>query len=461
MTGDNNLNSVYMGKSDFFIMTKEREDELWRDSILVFDTNAILALYRMTANARDTMLEIFTYLKERIWIPAQVIYEYKKNRIEAINELFGSYYQDPKFFKIKREYKSSLKDYLKALEEKKNYHPYFEDKSLETFKKASDDIQDKLDEVEKLVRDEYNIRKSEIDGLKTKDSTQDLVITMNHGVPYSFADTMEIVKEGEWRYRNQLPPGYEDAPKKYGTQKYGDLIIWKEILKKAKDDGKPVIVITNDKKEDWYEAHDAKSEPTCPRHEMLREFMENTGKDVWFYTLDQFIHQLESRYKGSGLKFYEGLEEVRDVLRYAKIEREREEKIKKARLIRCECENCGQKFTIDSNEFDFYWDIVSSSEREMGPETEYECTELFECPDCGHDCEVHFRVWEYPVGIFNYQEIESEGCEMNEDDIDLSDHITFDDREPCEVCGEYDVLDEFGMCSTCAENKRRELMSED
>ena len=45
-----------------------------------------------------------------------------------------------------------------------------------------------------------------------------------------------ICKEGEERYA-KIPPGFEDAKKATeGGDKFGDLIIWKEMIEKAKAD---------------------------------------------------------------------------------------------------------------------------------------------------------------------------------------------------------------------------------
>ena len=270
------------------------------------------------------------------------------------------------------------------------------------------------------------------------------------------------MEEGEWRYKQELPPGYMDFTEKQGIQKYGDLIIWKEILNKAKKDNCSVIFITNDVKQDWYEAHDKRQNPICPRHELILEFMTMTGKDIWFYTLDQFVAKLEVKYKDeTSLPFYTGLEAVKQVLIYTKKLKEREETLNKAKLIRVICDNCDHHFTIDKNTFSFEWETLSSFERRMGTETEYECTETFECPECGNECCITFRVWEYPIGAYNYDEIETNGCNIEEKDIDLSEHLCFVDNEYCINCGSMAVLDENEMCSECADEFARKIAEED
>ena len=75
--------------NDFYIMNNEREDALWKDALIVFDTNAICTIYRMTKDTQETILEILEYLKDKLWIPGHVLYEYKKNRVEVINEPIG------------------------------------------------------------------------------------------------------------------------------------------------------------------------------------------------------------------------------------------------------------------------------------------------------------------------------------------------------------------------------------
>lgn len=50
----------------------------------------------------------------------------------------------------------------------------------------------------------------------------------------------ELVKEGDERYSKNIPPGYKDCKKEDGSyrpvqRKYGDLAIWKQIIKKAEE----------------------------------------------------------------------------------------------------------------------------------------------------------------------------------------------------------------------------------
>jgi hypothetical protein len=409
---------------DYFIMSEEREKSLWKEALFIFDTNAICAMYRMTKDTQKTMLEILDYLKERIWIPAHVLYEYKKNRIEVIKEPIGKYYCNPDFFS--NNYKQQLKQFIDKIEEQEYYHPYFGETELNALKKSMKEVSKSIDDIQEAIKNEFKKRKGEILAQEKSDIILDRVLALPLGEEFSYCQKIDIMKEGKWRYEQELPPGYLDSSEKHGIQKYGDLIIWKEILQKAKSNNCSVIFITNDVKQDWYEEHEKRQSPNCPRHELILEFKECTGKDVWLYTLDQFVEKLEIIFKdNTSLPFYKGLEAVKEVLARTKRQKELEDKIKKAKLIRVRCNHCGHHFSVNQKDFDFDWEVTGYSEREMGEEKEWECTETIICPECGEECSITFHIWEYPIGSYNYDEIETDGCDIEKKDIDLSELISF------------------------------------
>lgn len=73
----------------------------------------------------------------------------------------------------------------------------------------------------------------------------------------------------------------------------------------------------------------------------------------------------------------------------------------------------GEIHEIDPDELE--WEAVGGSERQMGAETEY--TAEVHHPDLG---ELVWRLWEYPVGVENFQQQELNGHELVEDfDISL------------------------------------------
>ena len=75
----------YIGYSD------EEYKKIWKEAIIVVDTNILLNLYRYSEPARETMLNILKNVKDRIWIPYQVGKEFFKNKDKVMFETFEEY----------------------------------------------------------------------------------------------------------------------------------------------------------------------------------------------------------------------------------------------------------------------------------------------------------------------------------------------------------------------------------
>jgi hypothetical protein len=96
----------------------------------------------------------------------------------------------------------------------------------------------------------------------------------------------DIRKIGEERYKKKIPPGFSDD-KKNDPEKYGDLVIWEEIIVYAKQEQRSCIFITDDKKEDWWFRLGGRT--YGPHPELIDEFQKKTGKSFYAYTHSQFI----------------------------------------------------------------------------------------------------------------------------------------------------------------------------
>ena len=99
-------------------------------------------------------------------------------------------------------------------------------------------------------------------------------------------------EEGQGRYKKEIPPGFKDAKDKDGVRKYGDLIIWKEMLKFALKQSKNIIFITDDVKADWWETQDNKR---IFHSKLITEF-EKTGKELIAYESQDFYSAIANEY---------------------------------------------------------------------------------------------------------------------------------------------------------------------
>lgn len=131
----------------------------------------------------------------------------------------------------------------------------------------------------------------------------------------SITEILEYIKEGEFRYRYKMPPGYMDEDKDKASKgeidsfetrikKYGDLFVWKEILSIGSGaNGNKVLFLTNDAKEDWWVLKGEQKDVVCMRDELLQEYLGTVGNDnIEFMNLSKFYELFSDYYKICDIK---------------------------------------------------------------------------------------------------------------------------------------------------------------
>lgn len=422
-----------------FSLTDEREKSLWEKAIIVFDSSALLDIYFLPKAARAKIYsEIFDKLPERLWIPSQVQFEYLKNRESVIAKPIAEKY-DPLKKRIKNFDGIVKSELLKRIEEisretqKDDKHPYIEQSAINEFKLNVEKFMVQIKSFEDDVCKQIEAAEAEVLAVKTTDDVLDaLEKSFKVGREFSFEEIIEITKEGKHRYEYKIPPGYGDfySKDKKGTQIFGDLIIWKQILDFSKENKLPIIFITNDikKDEDWCYLDKKATEDRIlsPREELIKEIKDFSGVDFWMYNLPQFLHNA-NKYLEASIKE----EVIQNISQFLNT------KDKKGNHLKFKCDSCGKIHKYHELDFDLDFECVGGSERNMGMENQYVAEEQFEC-ECGNDIKIDFEVWEYPVGVHNYDSVEIDGAELIE-----SFHFTvnfFDDSDnddgfyQCHVC---------------------------
>lgn len=71
---------------------------------------------------------------------------------------------------------------------------------------------------------------------------------MKEQFPWLIEPTQEEIEK---RYAEKVSPDYEDH-KKPSPQKYGNLVFWKQLLDFGSTVQKPIIIVIDDQKEDWW-----------------------------------------------------------------------------------------------------------------------------------------------------------------------------------------------------------------
>jgi len=260
-------------------------EPLWQDAIFAFDTNVLLNLYVYHATARKEWFDILKKLKteNRLFMPYQVAYEYHlgiagridkarkagvnssdlKCEIQSVNEL------------LKNSVLMHSKDVLDSLEKKQT------------------EAQKKITDIAKQFENELSTQidkwksQFESDWKSTRDSLAEAFseCTANSPPPSTISARCD---DAEKRYSQNIPPGYKDASKREAEfgNKYGDALIWFELMDAAKLRKKNLIFVTFDSKGDWWDkGHEGHSKP---RKELINEMTVKSGTLFHLSTAKRF-----------------------------------------------------------------------------------------------------------------------------------------------------------------------------
>ncbi len=259
----------------YFSESDERLQLLWKSATLVFDANILLNLYRYSDKTRNIFLNILEAEKHRIWIPYQVAEEYLRNRVTVIIQQEKSY--------------DDTINAINSLEKKLDnarQHPFVSEESLAKYNETFTSLKMELFSSKKTHTDRIN-----------NDPIKDNIARIFEGKvgkAYSKEELKNIFVEGEDRYAQHIPPGYMDSSKSKDksnfqseSRKYGDFIVWKQILEQAKEANNDIFLVTDDAKDDWWLSQNGKT--IGPRPELVKEFKDSADNKFHMYRADSFL----------------------------------------------------------------------------------------------------------------------------------------------------------------------------
>lgn len=283
---ENNIKTLF---APFFRKPFNKDFLADEETLIVIDTNYLLSILRLSPDLAIKYINALINNKENIYIPyivalefnfnkSSVKYENKKN-IETINEIKDNIKKVLSESQIKLS-KILLTDQLDRI--KKHNDTYLKklDSELHSIKETDRN---------KTDNDTYN---SLIDAISTKIGEKPTQLSINN-----------IEAEGKTRYENKIAPGYNDEKNKVGSRsfdgieyqrKYGDLLIWKDIILKAKElKKKRVIFVTDDgtsgKKDDLFYKIDGNK--IGPAIEMMDELYKDGNADLYILRNEHFVSE--------------------------------------------------------------------------------------------------------------------------------------------------------------------------
>jgi hypothetical protein len=276
----------------YYRVAKDKLIERFDDLVFVFDASALLDVFRLKKESTEEIFNVIELYKNQIVVPYQAAWEYNCNIHRVLNEQLRNINSAEK----------TLCDFVEALSAKRQ-QPYISQKAARLLKQLQNQITRDFKEQREYVEGQLihgqlmNRMADQLDGR---------VLTS-----FSEVDIKKIEEEGAKRYQEKVPPGYKDEAK--DSNRFGDLIIWQEILRFAKENGKSVIYVTNDAKEDWVIRENGKT--IGPQYALIEEFYKETeNAELLFhiYSLEWFLTFI--RDKNDSVVSEETIDSVREII---------------------------------------------------------------------------------------------------------------------------------------------------
>ena len=284
---------------EYYGLTPQQLKGFFDSCLFVFDTNALLDLYRLDISDAKEVISVIKHYEDRVIIPYHVAEEYHTELLNVISKSIQNSDET-----LKYDYDTAITNFLTNISK-------FRDLPFALQEKYNRKLEDVIAELKTDVAGRKENLKKCMEGWDLQCQVADLLgKLLQH--PLSLDRINEIVTvDGPKRYAASIPPGYKDMKKTNGNE-YGDLIIWQEILDCAKDKKKSIAFISRDLKEDWIE----KRIKSIQDRKKLTDIWKENGieKNNEYAILTNEIYEAWSGMNQKQYKKYKGLkkESLRD-----------------------------------------------------------------------------------------------------------------------------------------------------
>jgi hypothetical protein len=240
---------------------------LFSSGLIVLDANVLLNLYRYHPETRQSLLDVFDQLGDRLWVPNHAMAEFWANRESVLEESRDVTGTIEDLNRLGEQYLSRVRQWANRA----GLRRPMTDKVTDIIKPAFGAIITtvKSMNIDKTNRIAVDTEKdSVINQLKP-------ILDGRVGNPLSTERKRVVVNdEAQQRFADKRPPGYMDA-KKRNANDAGDLLVWVETLEEAARLKADVLFITGDTKEDWWRQE--RGEAKGPHPQLVEEMWNVAG----------------------------------------------------------------------------------------------------------------------------------------------------------------------------------------
>lgn len=259
---------------------------------VIFDTNVLLDLYQKEG-IYFALIPYLEKIEDNIIIPNQVYDEYTSKLEEIKLREFKKYDSTEK--QIQDIYQNLIKNNQIKTDLKKIFG------NINLFDNLTKIVENECKVIEEEIKEIKKTNEKKTNTLLKKDILKDLIeriVTKQKIKKFTLKEFIELFKEGEERIKYKIPPGITDMGKGIGTDfktlknKYGDFIIWKEILEYANSNpNRNIYFIENETKSDWWEKKCGKELAKILQY----EFNEFSQSKIITLNLENFFKEFKEK----------------------------------------------------------------------------------------------------------------------------------------------------------------------
>lgn len=249
---------------------------LWDNAFFVFDASVLLNLFRYSEKTAQSLINLFTGFKERLWLPYQSAKEYHENMLKIIS-------QEESRVEHALE---ALRLLLLVIRENQN-NPYVVGNVSRLMKNLAAELE-KAGERKPKPPPTHPFEHSLSAQLAT-------LYEGKVGPPFSVNKREEIYLIGEERSYKNIPPCHFTIKNKDLDIKYGNILLWMQLLDQVESTVKPVIFVSGEEKKAWFK-QDGNGKYIIPHPLLINEFKAEKDTPFWIYTTTQFLEGLEQAF---------------------------------------------------------------------------------------------------------------------------------------------------------------------
>lgn len=295
------------------------------NSVIIMDTNVWLDLYSLSPDTISNVIEAIAE-SNMFWLPHQVYIEFQR-KVKEVRERNIKRYDILKeaVCKVISDANNAIIPLFNTYNKHKLTNVAMLHKELQAYlNQAIKNVKYSLNELQAKHEENMNLNSINVDNDFIETYLTELK-QVSDSDGFSIIQLLEIYEEGEKRYKYNIPPGFTDLKKNSDSsseipeRKYGDLIIWKEVLNHVRTHSVNVIFVNNERKSDWWAPEKVNKIPSVLEQEFRSASNDKTS--LFMVPFHELVHHLGEELlisKSSILEITERIAFISDINKYFK-----------------------------------------------------------------------------------------------------------------------------------------------